>query len=176
MKLLRNQQSNRNYLIFSIEFSSSQLSIVSISILVLAFASITTWFLIIDQECVNQRNLEKWYQQQASSQTFESAQYQASYQSSYQKNQINYSKKLVLLEKIYKNDDKFDIVNDNFDFKIMIYYDKYKRVDLFSRVYDEDASIMFRDQTVIYFYINRHAFESFNDFCINIKNFFENLE
>ncbi len=58
----------------------------------------------------------------------------------------------------------------------MIYYDKCKRVDLFLSIYDEDALIMFRDQTLIYFYINRHAFELFNNFCINIKNFFESFE
>ncbi len=107
----------------------------------------------------------------------ESSQYRVLYQFSYQKNnQTNYSKQLVLLEKIYKNNDKFDIIDDNFDFKIMIYYNKCKRVDLFSSVYDKNALIMFRDQTLTYFYINRHAFELFNDFCINIKNFFESLE
>ncbi len=42
----------------------------------------------------------------------------------------NYSKKLALLKKIYKNDDKFDIIDDNFDFKILIFYDKCKRADL----------------------------------------------
>jgi hypothetical protein len=61
MKLLRNQQSNRNFFTLSVEFSSSQLSITSILALVLvfalnlAFASISTRFLIVDQNSVNQK-------------------------------------------------------------------------------------------------------------------------
>ncbi len=33
----------------------------------------------------------------------------------------NYFNKLALLKKIYKNEDKFDIIDDNFDFKILIF-------------------------------------------------------
>ncbi len=81
-----------------------------------------------------------------------------------------------MLEKIYRDADKFDITNNNFDFKIMIFYDKCNRANLFQIAYDQNTLIMLRDQILIYFYINQHIFELFNDFCINIKNFFENLE
>jgi superfamily II DNA/RNA helicase len=57
----------------------------------------------------------------------------------------NYSKKLALLKKIYKDDDKFDIIDDNFDFKILIFYDKCKRANLLRIAYDENVSIMLRD-------------------------------
>ncbi len=77
---------------------------------------------------------------------------------------------------MYRNENKFDITNDNFDFKIMIFYDKCNRANLSQIAYDQNASIMLRDQTLTYFYINRHIFDSFNDFCINIKNFFESLK
>ncbi len=67
MKLLRNQQLNRNYFILSIEFSSSQFLIISIFALdfalVLAFVSISTRLLIVDQKSVNQKNVENWYRQ-----------------------------------------------------------------------------------------------------------------
>jgi hypothetical protein len=57
MKLLKNQQSNRNFSTFSIKFSSFQFSIVSILALVLvfvfAFVSISIRFLIVDQKSVN---------------------------------------------------------------------------------------------------------------------------
>ncbi len=76
----------------------------------------------------------------------------------------NYSKKLALLKKIYKDDDKFDIINDNFDFKILIFYDKCKRADLSRIAYDEDVSIMLRGQILIYFYTNRVIFTTFDDF------------
>jgi hypothetical protein len=120
------------------------------------------------------QTLESVYQQQASKQTLESN--QLSYQFSYQQNSITYSKKLILLEKIYQDENKFDITNDNSDFKIMIFYDKCNRANLSQIAYNQNASIMLRDQVLTYFYINRHIFELFNDFCINIKNFFESLE
>ncbi len=82
----------------------------------------------------------------------------------------NYSKELALLKKIYKNDDKFDIIDDNFDFKILIFYDKCKRADLSRIAYDEDVSIMFRDQILIYFYTNRIIFIIFDDFCVSMRN------
>ncbi len=85
----------------------------------------------------------------------------------------NYFKKLALLKKIYKDDDKFDIIDDNFDFKILIFYDKCKRVNFLRIAYNEDVSIMFRDQILIYFYTNRVIFTTFDDFCVNMKNFFE---
>ncbi len=88
----------------------------------------------------------------------------------------NYSKKLVLLKKIYKNDDKFDIIDDNFNFKILIFYDKCKRADLFRIAYDEDVSIMFRNQILIYFYTNQVIFITFDDFCVSMKNFFKDSE
>jgi hypothetical protein len=58
----------------------------------------------------------------------------------------------------------------------MIFYDKCNRANLSQVAYDQNASIMLRDQILTYFYINRHIFKSFNDFCISIKNFFENFE
>ncbi len=85
----------------------------------------------------------------------------------------NYTKRLALLKKIYKDDDKFNIIDDNFHFKILIFYDKCKRVDLSRIAYDEDVFIMFRDQILIYFYTNRVNFITFDDFFINMKNFFE---
>ncbi len=88
----------------------------------------------------------------------------------------NYSKKLTLLRKIYKNDDKFDIIDDNFNFKILILYNKCKRADLSRIAYDKDVSIMFREQILIYFYTNRVIFTTFDDFCVSMKNFFEDFK
>ncbi len=162
-----------------IEFSLSQFSIILTFALdfafVLVFVSISIWFLIVDQKSLNQKNVENWYRQ-TSAQTSRSISNQFSYQFSYQQNSITYSKKLILLEKIYRDENKFDITNDNFDFKIMIFYDKCNRANLSQIAYEQNVSIMFRDQVLIYFYINRHIFDSFNDLCINIKNFFADLE
>jgi hypothetical protein len=42
----------------------------------------------------------------------------------------NFSKEIILLNKIYRNNDKFDEIDDNFEFKQMIFQNKYKRDDL----------------------------------------------
>ena len=37
-----------------------------------------------------------------------------------------YSKKLIILDKIYKDKDKFSGIDDNFNFKVTIFNDKYR--------------------------------------------------
>jgi hypothetical protein len=59
---------------------------------------------------------------------------------------------------------------------LLIFYDTCKRVDLLSIAYDQDASIMLRDQIQIHFYSNRISFSSFNEFCQTMKMFFERFE
>jgi hypothetical protein len=66
----------------------------------------------------------------------------------------NFSKKLILLDKIYRNDDKFDEIDDNFEFKLMIFQNKCRRVDLFQEAYIQDAFIMLIEQTQTHFYAN----------------------
>lgn len=46
------------------------------------------------------------------------------------------SKDFIMLDKIYKNDDKFGDTGDNFSFKVIIFLDKYRWVSL-----PEDAYI-----------------------------------
>lgn len=41
-----------------------------------------------------------------------------------------YSKKLIMLYKIYKDNDKLSGKDDNFSFKVTIFLDKYRQVDL----------------------------------------------
>lgn len=41
-----------------------------------------------------------------------------------------YPKKLIILDKIYKDDNKFNGIDDNFNFKLTIFLDKYRRVSL----------------------------------------------
>lgn len=40
-----------------------------------------------------------------------------------------------MLNKIYKNDDKFSGMSNNFSFKAIIFFDKYKQVKLSKNVY-----------------------------------------
>lgn len=41
-----------------------------------------------------------------------------------------YSKELIMLDKIYTDDDKFGGTTDNFNFKVTIFFDKYRQIGL----------------------------------------------
>lgn len=40
-----------------------------------------------------------------------------------------------MLNKVYKNKDKFSDTNDNFNFKVIIFYNKYRQVELPLNIY-----------------------------------------
>lgn len=46
-----------------------------------------------------------------------------------------YLKEFIMLDKIYKNDDKFDYINNDFSFKMIIFFDKYKQIGLLKDAY-----------------------------------------
>lgn len=51
-----------------------------------------------------------------------------------------------MFDKIYKGDDKFGGMGDNFNFKIIIFLNKYRRVDLPKDTYIQGSSIMLSGQ------------------------------
>jgi hypothetical protein len=67
----------------------------------------------------------------------------------------NFRKKLIDLIKIYKKENKFKNKNDNFDFKIMIFYDKCNVIELFEHAYMQIASIMLEERALNHYYFNR---------------------
>ena len=81
-----------------------------------------------------------------------------------------------MLDKIYKDDEKFDDIDDNFDFKLAIFEDKCRRVDLSSEIYIQIAFIMFTEQAQTRFYVNRDNTINFEKFCARMRLFFEGLE
>ena len=87
-----------------------------------------------------------------------------------------YAKKLTLLEKIYKENDKFSDTGDNFDFKLTIFLDKCRRVGLPRVAFIYSAAIMLSDQALTHYYANRGSAASFDDFCQNMRTFFEGPE
>ncbi len=91
----------------------------------------------------------------------------------FQSESRNFCKKLVDLIKIYKGKDKFKNKDDNFDFKIMIFHDKCNVIKLFKHVYMQAASIMLEERVLSHFYSNRMYAMTFNQFCINMKRYFE---
>ncbi len=89
---------------------------------------------------------------------------------------IIYAKKLSALNKLYKNEEKFENTEDNFDFKLTIYLDKCKFADLSEHAYEKDVSLMLTSETLTYYYANRANFITFNDFCTSMRLYFENPE
>jgi hypothetical protein len=75
--------------------------------------------------------------------------------------------------KIYKEENKFKNKNDNFDFKIRIFYDKCNVIELFKYVYMQTVSIMLEECVLNHFYLNRMYAMTFHQFCINIERYFE---
>lgn len=87
-----------------------------------------------------------------------------------------YSKELIMLNKIYKDDDKFGGTDDNFSFKATIFLDKCRRVGLPEDAYIQGASIMLSGQAQTYYYANRGNNSTFDQFCSNMQSFFEGPE
>jgi hypothetical protein len=54
----------------------------------------------------------------------------------------NFFKELSQLDKIYKNDEKFKSTDDNFEFKLKIFINKCKRVELSSHAYLKEVASM----------------------------------
>jgi Ni/Co efflux regulator RcnB len=83
---------------------------------------------------------------------------------SFSSSKIIYAKELSTLNKLYKNEEKFDDTENNFDFKLTIYLDKCKFADLSKHAYEKDVSLMLTNETLTYYYVNRDNFITFNDF------------
>ncbi len=81
-----------------------------------------------------------------------------------------------MLDKIYKDEDKFGGTGDNLNFKVTIFYDKCRRVSLPPNAYIHGASIMLLGQAQTYYYANRGNTSTFDQFCINMQSSFEGPE
>jgi hypothetical protein len=88
----------------------------------------------------------------------------------------NFFKKLSQLNKIYKNDEKFKSTDDNFEFKLKIFINKCKRVELSSHAYLKEIAFMLANRTLSHFYVNEYENITFDKFCVDMKRFFEEFE
>jgi hypothetical protein len=88
----------------------------------------------------------------------------------------NFFKKLSQLNKIYKNDEKFKNINDNFEFKLKIFVNKCKRVDLSSHAYLKKVAFMLANRALFHFYVNEYENITFDKFRVDMKRFFEEFE
>jgi hypothetical protein len=85
----------------------------------------------------------------------------------------NFFKKLSQFDKIYTNDEKFKSTDDNFDFKLRIFFNKCKRVELSSYVYMKKMSFMFEKCALFHFYDNQYENITFDKFRVDMKKFFK---
>ena len=65
-----------------------------------------------------------------------------------------YLKKLLILDKIYKDDNKFGGMGNNFNFKYTIFLDKCRQVSLPAGNYIQSAFILLLGQFQTYYYAN----------------------
>ncbi len=72
--------------------------------------------------------------------------------------QNDFFRQLALLNKIYKEKDKFSDTDSNFDMKVMTFYDKCRRAELPSQAYIQGASIMLSGQALSHYYINQMGY------------------
>ncbi len=85
----------------------------------------------------------------------------------------NFFKELSQLNKIYKNDEKFKNTDDNFEFKLKIFINKCKRVELLSHAYMKEIAFMLANRTLFHFYVNEYENIIFDQFRIDMKRFLE---
>ena len=89
---------------------------------------------------------------------------------------FDYFHKLLQLEKGYKTKKKFTSIENNFEFKLIMFLKKCRRVELPQQDYLKTASLMLSEQTLTVFYVNRFFIISFDDFCRQIQSTFEDFE
>ena len=87
--------------------------------------------------------------------------------------ETRYSKKLVLFNRIYKDEKKYGGIDNSFDYKLLLFYDKCKRAGLSKHAYIYKASIMLIKQIQSRFYKIHNMILIFDEFCENMRDYFE---
>lgn len=105
----------------------------------------------------------------------ESFQVQSSTNQSHQKSIVFYFYKFIQLNKTYKTEKKFDETKNNLQFKFVMFCDKYKQIKLSENAYIMIASIMLKNQTLIFYY-NDDQYISWFNFIEILRQFFENFK
>lgn len=73
-----------------------------------------------------------------------------------------------MLAKIYKNNNKFGGMGDNFNFKFIIFLNKCRQVGLLADNFVSSASIILLSQAQMYYYANHGNISTFYQFCSNM--------
>ncbi len=82
------------------------------------------------------------------------------------------------MTKLYTNKSKYNDENDSFFFKLTIFHDICNRVNIFQSIMLKAFSIMLKDLTFNYYYLNMNIdiFIIFDEVCFSMRNYFEDVE
>ena len=86
------------------------------------------------------------------------------------------SRELMQLKKIYRKNEKFNNIDNNLQFKLIMFYSKCRRANVSTELYFETTSIMLLKQTLIALYSNQIVISIFQEFIWKMQMIFENLE
>jgi negative regulator of genetic competence, sporulation and motility len=90
-----------------------------------------------------------------------------------------YDRELVNLAKLYTDEAKYSEKNDNFLFKLIMFNDMCDRIDVFFETKLKAFFTMLKRLALNYYYanvINSKTSFTFDDVCISMMNYFEDVE
>ena len=90
-----------------------------------------------------------------------------------------YSKELANLAKLYTDKSKYSSENNNFNFKLTIFIDRYQKADIPKQEFGQAYSTILRGLALNYYYTNLKSNPisvSFNKLYKAIHNYFKGLE
>ncbi len=91
----------------------------------------------------------------------------------------DYDRELVNLVKLYTDKAKYSEENDNFSFKLIMFNDMCDRIDVFYETKLKALLIMLKRLALNYYYsnvINNKTSLTFDDVCVSIMSYFEDVE
>jgi hypothetical protein len=74
--------------------------------------------------------------------------------------------------KLYINNQKYSSISGNFNFKLIIFYNIYERVDVLERVYSKVLLLMLQGLALDYYYNTKLAILIFKDTYKSLYSFF----
>ena len=89
---------------------------------------------------------------------------------------INYSRDLATLIKIYIKESKYSRENNNFNYKLTIFYNLYNRVNIPQAAKIKGFLIILYSIIFNFYYRNKITYVTFNNICNTIYNYFKGLE
>ena len=95
------------------------------------------------------------------------------------KSSLNYKRQIINLTKVYFDEIKYEKLNNNFHFKIIVFHETCQRVEVFDKIKIIVFFIMLKNSALKYYYTINNVDEInifFEDTCNMIKTNFEEIE